>query len=65
MKASDIRDLSMAELDTKSRELRHELFNVKVKKTTGQLEDTAKLARLRRDIARVETIMSEKRGVEQ
>ena len=43
-------------------ELRGELFNVKVKRSTGQLENTAKLQQLRRDIARVETVLREKRG---
>jgi large subunit ribosomal protein L29 len=62
MKASEIRDLADDELLAKSRELRGELFNVKVKRSTGQLENTAKLGQLRRDIARVETVLREKRG---
>ncbi|MBW1684731.1 MAG: 50S ribosomal protein L29 [Deltaproteobacteria bacterium] len=62
MKASEIRDLADDELLAKSRELRGELFNVKVKRSTGQLENTAKLEQLRRDIARVETVLREKRG---
>jgi len=62
MKASEIRDLADDELSAKSRELRGELFNVKVKRSTGQLENTAKLEQLRRDIARVETVLREKRG---
>ncbi len=62
MKASDLRDLSLDELSAKSSELRGELFNVKVKRSTGQLENTAKLSFLRRDIARVETVLREKRG---
>ena len=41
---------------------RHELFNAQVKKSTGQLENTAKLKLLRRDIARVETLLHERRG---
>ena len=49
------------ELQEKSRELRNEAFNVKIKRATGQLEDTAKLKLLRRDIARVETLLHEKR----
>jgi large subunit ribosomal protein L29 len=57
-----MRDLSEEELVTKSRELRGELFNAKVKKATGQLENTAKLGLLRRDIARVETVLRDKRG---
>jgi large subunit ribosomal protein L29 len=65
MKASEIRDLAEEELVEKSRELRGELFNVKVKRSTGQLENTAKLRQLRRDIARVETVLCEKRGAKQ
>ena len=64
MKASEIRDLADSELLAKSRELRGELFNVKVKRSTGQLENTAKLQQLRREIARVETVLREKRGAE-
>ena len=45
-----------------ARELRGELFNNKVRRSTGQLEDTARLETLRRDIARVETVLREKRG---
>lgn len=65
MKASELRDLSREELETKSGELRAELFNVRMRKETGQLESTAKLRALRRDIARAETILREKRGAEQ
>jgi len=62
VKSSDFRELSIEELEAKSRELRNELFNVKIKKATGQLENTAKLILLRRDIARTETILGEKHG---
>ncbi len=62
MKASEIRDLTEEELEAKSRELRDELFNVKVKRATGQLENTAMLGHLRRDIARVESVLRDKRG---
>jgi large subunit ribosomal protein L29 len=65
MKSGELRDLSLEELEAKSRELRGELFNVRMKKTTGQLENTAKLSTLRRDIARAETILREKRGATQ
>ncbi len=61
MKASEFRELSLEELETKSRDLRSEAFNVKIKRSTGQLENTAKLKQLRRDIARVETVLREKR----
>ena len=61
MKASELRDLSFEELAAKSEELRGEFFNARVKRSTGQLENTARLNLLRRDIARVETILREKR----
>ena len=61
MKASDYRELSFDELEAKAQGLRSEAFNVKIKRSTGQLENTAKLKELRRDIARVETVLSEKR----
>jgi large subunit ribosomal protein L29 len=65
VKASDLRNLSEAELVAKSRELRDELFNVRVKRVTGQLENTAKLGQLRRDVARAETVLAQKRGAKQ
>jgi large subunit ribosomal protein L29 len=61
MKASEIRDLAQAELEQKIRETRDELFNAKVKHATGQLEDTAKLGKLRRDVARMSSVLHEKR----
>jgi large subunit ribosomal protein L29 len=65
MKASELRDLSSEELVAKSKELRSEVFNAKVKLATGQLENTAKLTALRRDVARVEAVLREKRGANQ
>ena len=62
MKAGELRDLSVEELAVKSSDLRSELFNAQVKRSTGQLENAAKLLLLRRDIARVETVLREKRG---
>jgi large subunit ribosomal protein L29 len=62
MKASELRELSLDELANKAREMRSELFTTRIKKTTGQLENTAKLRTLRRDIARAETILRERRG---
>jgi large subunit ribosomal protein L29 len=62
MKPGELKDLSLDELIAKSSELRGEFFNAQVKKATGQLENTAKLKLLRRDIARVETVLREKRG---
>jgi large subunit ribosomal protein L29 len=65
MKAKELRDLALAELATKGRELRDQLWNARMKKATGQLENVAMLRTLRRDIARVETVLREKRGANQ
>jgi large subunit ribosomal protein L29 len=62
VKASELRTLSEPELLAKSKELRDELFNARVKRSTGQLENTAKLQQLRRDVARTETVLAQKRG---
>jgi large subunit ribosomal protein L29 len=64
MTASELKALALEELVQKDRETRAELFNAKVKHATGQLEDTAKLKVLRRDIARVATILHERREAE-
>jgi large subunit ribosomal protein L29 len=60
MQGSELKELAVEELVQKARELRDEFFNAKVKHATGQLENTAKLKSLRRDIARVETVLGEK-----
>lgn len=65
MKASELRELSSEELATKSQELRFELVTARLNKATGQLENTARLRTLRRDVARIETVQREKRGVDQ
>jgi len=61
MKPAEIRELSLNEMQTKAQDLRSEAFNIRIKRSTGQLENTARLKQLRRDIARVETIICEKR----
>jgi large subunit ribosomal protein L29 len=61
MKASELRELSADELVAKGRELRAELFSAKVRQATGQLENTARVRTLRRNVARVETILRERR----
>ena len=65
MNAKELRELSGEELEAKSAELRGELFNVRVKHATGQLENTARLGTLRRDVARVETVLAQKREASQ
>lgn len=60
MKASELRDLTLSELEAKAREVRAEYFGARVRFATGQLENTAKLRTLRRDVARLETVVREK-----
>lgn len=62
MKASELQQLSAEELRSKSQELRAELFGARMKHETGQLENTARLMALRRDVARVETVLRSKLG---
>ena len=63
MNASQLRDLTSHELEAKALELRGELFNARVKKATGQLENNALLRKLRRDVARVQTVLRQKQEV--
>ena len=64
MKASEYRDLSIEGLAVKEKELSEALFNLKFQHATGQLDNTAQLKKTRKDIARVRTILVEKRGAE-
>jgi len=61
MKFSELKDLSLVELQAKSRDLRQELFNLHLQKASAQLEKPARLRTLRRDIARIETRITEAR----
>lgn len=60
MKARELRDLSEAELRQKELDLIAELFNLKFQHATGQLENTDRLPQVRKDLARVKTILGEK-----
>lgn len=60
MKPKELRDLSVEELATREKEFREEEFKLRFKKATGQLEKTARLTQVRKDIARVKTIIREK-----
>jgi large subunit ribosomal protein L29 len=62
VKAKELRELTEDELAAKSKQLRDDLFVSRVKHSTGQLEDTAKIRRLRRDVARVSTVLAQKLG---
>jgi large subunit ribosomal protein L29 len=58
MKMSELKDLTLTELSAKSRDLRQEVFNLRLQQASSQLEKPARLRTLRRDIARLETQMS-------
>lgn len=58
MKMIELKDLTMVELAAKGRDLRQEIFNLRLQKASAQLEKPARLRTLRRDIARIETQMS-------
>lgn len=60
MKASELRKLDFEELKTKGSDLKQELFNVKFQLHTGRLENSAKIAEIRKEIAQVNTIITEK-----
>jgi large subunit ribosomal protein L29 len=61
MKMSEIKDLTAQELAAKSRDLRQEMFTLRLQQASSQLEKPARLRTLRRDIARVETRISQLR----
>lgn len=54
----ELKEKTLAELLADSRSLRQELFNLRLQQVSGQLEKTARLRTLRRDIARIETQIS-------
>ena len=60
MRPSEVRDLTDDEIQEKARELNEELFRLRLRKGTGQLEDPMRVRKLRRDIARVKTIQNER-----
>ena len=57
MKAAEIRELSAEDLQSKLKEARAELFNLRFQMATGQLENTARIAQVKKDIARIQTEM--------
>ena len=59
MKFSEMKDMTLVELSAKSRDLRHEIFNLRLQQASSQLEKPARLRTIRRDIARIETKISE------
>ena len=60
MKIQDIRDLSTQELEDKIKDLKEELFNLRFQNATNQLDNPVRIASVKKDIARVMTIIREK-----
>lgn len=60
MKASDVRDMTPDQLDDEIVKLKKEQFNLRFQAASGQLEKTARVRQLRRDIARIKTIRAER-----
>lgn len=59
MKTSEIRALSIDELNQKEKELRKELFNLRFQKATGEIQNPMRIRQVKRDIARILTIKTE------
>ena len=62
MKADDIRHMTLDQLDDEALKLKKERFNLRFQRATGQLENTARVRQVRRDIARIKTIAAQKRA---
>ena len=60
MKASELRELSADELAAKEQDMRKELFNLRFQQATGEIENPRRIRHLRKDIARVLTVLTEK-----
>ena len=59
MKANEVRKMSGAELETKLMDLKKDLFNLRLQHATNQLDNPIKIAQVKKDIARVKTIIRE------
>ena len=62
MKAAEVRDLGVDELGAKERDLADQLFRMRIQKSMGALEVPEKMRTVRRDLARIKTVLRQKRG---
>jgi len=62
MTSQEIRDLTAAEIETKISDTRDQLLHLRLRKQTGQVEKTHELRVLRKDIARLETVLNQKKA---
>lgn len=64
MNAAEVRDLTTDELKDKLLQLKREQFNLRFQKASGQLEKTVRVREVRKDIARIKTVLGERAGAE-
>ena len=62
MKAGELRDLGVDELGAKDRDLTDQLFRMRIQKSMGQLEAPDRLRAVRRDLARIKTVLRQKQA---
>ena len=62
MKAAELRDLGAEDLGVKERDLTDQLFRLRIQKSMGQLEAPAKIRGVRRDLARIKTVLRQKKA---
>ena len=62
MKVSEFRDLDVDELHQREKEMDDQLFRLRIQKSMGQLEAPEKIRTVRRDLARIKTVLRQKRG---
>jgi large subunit ribosomal protein L29 len=60
MKIKELREMTVEELGARRRELRQEMLNLRVQQQIGQLENPSRIQALRREVARIETIVTER-----
>lgn len=60
MRAKEVRELSIDEMSQKEREIAEEIFRLRMRKSTGQLDNPMRLRLLRRDLARIKTIRQQR-----
>ena len=61
MKIKELRELTNEELGSRRVDLKHEVLNLQVQKQSGQLENPARLRPIRREVARIETILTQRK----
>jgi large subunit ribosomal protein L29 len=61
MNPSKLREMSVEDLETESQELSEQIFRLRFQKATGQLENRTRIRQIRRDLARIKTILTEMR----